>query len=34
MFPQNVANAKSGREKAMENQEMVTEKHFVKYVGP
>ena len=31
-FPQNVANAKSGREVVMENQEMVMEKYFVKYV--
>ena len=32
-FPQNTANAKLGREMVRENQEMVTEKYFVKSVG-
>ena len=32
-FPQNAANAKSGRNMVMENQEMVMVKHFVKSVG-
>ena len=33
IFPQNAANAKSGREMVMENQEMVREKYCVKFVG-
>ena len=32
-FPQNTANAKSGRKMVVENQEMVMVKHFVKSEG-